>query len=50
MCNQGNVSRAISCNLTNMYVALPSMCLQIISWEVGSIGEFLSAALQPPEP
>lgn len=29
---------------------LNSLCLQIISWEVGSIGEFLSAALLPPEP
>ncbi|KAI3506324.1 hypothetical protein L1887_28681 [Cichorium endivia] len=29
---------------------LNSLCLQIKSLEVGSIGEFLSAALQPPEP
>lgn len=29
---------------------LNSLCLQIKSLQVGSIGEFLSAALQPPEP
>ncbi|KAK9074968.1 hypothetical protein SSX86_003287 [Deinandra increscens subsp. villosa] len=29
---------------------LNSLCLQIKSLRVGSIGEFLSAALQPPEP
>ena len=29
---------------------LNSLCFQIISWEVGSIGEFLSAALHPPDP
>nr|XP_043640273.1 DExH-box ATP-dependent RNA helicase DExH3 [Erigeron canadensis] len=29
---------------------LNSLCLQIKSLHVGSIGEFLSAALQPPEP
>ncbi|CAH1418929.1 unnamed protein product [Lactuca virosa] len=29
---------------------LNSLCFQIKSLEVGSIGEFLSAALQPPEP
>lgn len=29
---------------------LNSLCLQIKSLQVGSIGDFLSAALQPPEP
>ncbi|RVW74625.1 DExH-box ATP-dependent RNA helicase DExH5, mitochondrial [Vitis vinifera] len=29
---------------------LNSLCLQIKSLQVGSIGEFLSATLQPPEP
>lgn len=29
---------------------LNSLCLQIKSLQVDSIGEFLSAALQPPEP
>lgn len=29
---------------------LNSLCLQIKSLQVGSIAEFLSAALQPPEP
>jgi len=29
---------------------LNSLCLQIKSLQVGSIGEFLSAALQPPKP
>lgn len=29
---------------------LNSLCLQIKSLQVGSIGEFLSAALQPPAP
>lgn len=29
---------------------LNSLCLQIKSLQVGSIGKFLSAALQPPEP
>lgn len=29
---------------------LNSLCLQIKSLQLGSIGEFLSAALQPPEP
>lgn len=29
---------------------LNSLCLQIKSLQVKSIGEFLSAALQPPEP
>lgn len=29
---------------------LNSLCLQIKSLQVGSIGDFLSAALQPPAP
>lgn len=29
---------------------LNSLCLQIKSLQLGTIGEFLSAALQPPEP